>query len=80
MFTTERSPFCEEDTIVAVDAIDTIDTLAASLAELEAIAWLRDMRIAAMLIGAARIELRESGQTATHTLARPPASVSVMHT
>ena len=63
MFTTQRSPLCEEDMIAAVEILDPIETLATSLAEIEAKAWLHDKRMTAILIGAARLALRETMET-----------------
>jgi len=71
MFTTQRSPLCDGDAIATVEVQDPIEDLAAALADLEAMAWLYDLRMVAMLIGAARIELRESGQIATKSWALP---------
>lgn len=63
MFTTQRSPLCDEDMVTAAEVLDPIETLATSLAELEAKAWLHDRRMAAILIGAARLALRETVET-----------------
>jgi hypothetical protein len=60
MFTIERSPLSNDDRPAAFAVLNPIVSLAASLAELEAQAWLLDLRLAAVLIGAARMELRET--------------------
>jgi hypothetical protein len=49
--------------VTAAEVLDPIETLATSLAELEAKAWLHDRRMAAILIGAARLALRETVET-----------------
>ena len=63
MFTTQRSPLCEEDMATAAEMLEPVEILADSLAELEAQAWLQDRRMAAILIGAARLALRETVET-----------------
>ena len=56
----ERSPLSADDMDDAMATVGPIEWMADSLAELEARAWLLDNRVAAQLIGAARLALREA--------------------
>ena len=60
MLTLNRSPLCDDDTDNALATIGPVDWMAETLAEIEAMAWLVDNRMAAMLIGAARLALRDT--------------------
>lgn len=60
MMTIDRSPLSNDDTDGPPAVSEMVARISDSLAELEAKAWIIDNRIAAVLIGAARIALRES--------------------
>jgi hypothetical protein len=54
-----RSPLGDGDSEVKLATVCPVDKMADALGELEAMAWLRDNQTAAMLIGAARLALRD---------------------
>ena len=60
MLTLNRAPLCDDDTDTTLVTIRPVDWMAETLAEIEAMAWLVDNRLAAMLIGAARLALRDT--------------------
>ena len=60
MTKTIRSPLCDADAKDNPARVCPIDRMGDALGELEAMAWLIDNQMAARLIGAARLSLREA--------------------